>query len=222
MSGFDAAEYHARGFLHVPGVFAAVLPELSADADRLLETAKVDGWAGDWRAPSDRDATRLLTRVLQPKDSIAWDLALRDLTLLRGVGALLGTDAPVRAEAMLIAKPPEQGQPFPMHQDAAYYPHQDGRYVVVTVVLDAVTADNGGIRFLPGSQTRGLLPHVSDRKKYLPAERYRFEDTEVVAAQPGDVICASIYTVHTSAPNRSSQIRRNMRVGYRHPDNLRL
>lgn len=110
-------------------------------------------------------------------------------------------------------KPPETGQPFPLHQDWPFYPHSDGRYVDVLVHLDDTGHENGEIRFLDGSHKLGVLEHITETSEgpctpYLPFHDYRLEDTTSVSAQAGDVVCFNICTIHGSYLNTTDAPRR--------------
>ena len=135
---------------------------------------------------------------------------------------LLGPDIELH-HSVMHNKPPG-GQPFPMHQDHPFYPHDDGRYADVLIHLDDTCHENGEIRFLPGSHKQGPLPHILGTEEepsapHLPTDRYRLADSVAVPAQRGDVVVFSYYTVHGSYINATDRTRRMVRVGYRHPHN---
>jgi ectoine hydroxylase-related dioxygenase (phytanoyl-CoA dioxygenase family) len=111
-----------------------------------------------------------------------------------------------------------------MHQDWAFYQHEDGRYVDVLVHLDDTNDQNGEIRFLAGSHKTGALEHVTQTadgpcSPHLPTDVYRLEDTVAVPAKRGDVVCFCIHTVHGSYLNKTPRMRRLVRLGYRDPAN---
>src|ERR1044071_7791031 len=88
--------------------------------------------------------------------------------------------------SMLLIKPPETGQAFPPHQDAAYYAADQSDYIIAVLHLHPTTTENGALRFLPGSHTRGLLEHNRKGKAHLP--EYDITDLVEVCAQPGDLV----------------------------------
>ena len=126
----------------------------------------------------------------------------------------------------LHVKPPETGHPFPMHQDWAFYKHADGRYVDVLVHLDDTRHENGEIRFLAGSHKQGALDHIVKDEEgkgctpHLPFEKYKLEDTVPVPAKKGDIVVFNIFTIHGSHVNVTDKMRRLVRVGYKHPENV--
>ena len=146
---------------------------------------------------------------------------------LAGVLRCLLGDAVELHHTTMHVKPPERGQPFPLHQDWPFYPHTDNRYVDVLLHLDDTSHDNGEIRFLPGSHLGGPLQHVTVAEgamcsPHLPTDKYRLADTTPVPARRGDIVCFNINTVHGSYLNTTSEPRRLVRMGYRHPDNAQL
>jgi ectoine hydroxylase-related dioxygenase (phytanoyl-CoA dioxygenase family) len=98
----------------------------------------------------------------------------------------------------------------------------------VLVHLDDTCHENGEIRFLAGSHKMGALEHITRDEHgkgctpHLPGDVYRIEDTVPVPAKRGDVVCFNIHTIHGSYINTTNQMRRLVRIGYRHPDNAQL
>src|SRR5690606_17894553 len=106
---------------------------------------------------------------------------------------------------------PETGQPFPMHQDKAFYTHSDNRFVAVLMHLNNTCHENGEIRFLAGSHKNGPLDHISSYidehgnkqpcTHHLPWEKYPLAATTPVPAKAGDLVCFNIHTIHGSYVN---------------------
>jgi len=227
------AFFAQSGYLHVPGLFdRAETDELADDLDRLIQVWSFEAaWVGPWReAYLDPElAKNIKLSALHDLQlySAAWARAVVNPRLAEVLSALLGGAVEFHHTTMHV-KPPEQGAPFPLHQDYPIYPHSDARYVDVLLHLDDTNAENGEIRFLPGSHQLGPLEHIvqgpngEPSAPHLPRERYRLEDTVAVPAKRGDVVCFSINTIHGSYMNVTSRPRRLVRMGYRHPDNRQL
>jgi hypothetical protein len=239
----QVAFYHQHGYLHIPGVFsAAEVQELRGDLDWMIKLwANVGvGWTGPWRQALMDLETEAASKLIAMHDlqfySRAWMQAVTKPAIARMMSQLLsGADEPEGApvelhHSTMHVKPPETGHPFPMHQDWAFYKHADNRYVDVLVHLNDTEHANGEIRFLDGSHKLGPLEHitsfVNDRGQregctpHLPWSQYRLEDTTPVPAKAGDLVCFNILTIHGSHVNRTTQMRRLVRVGYKHPDNV--
>ena len=225
--------YAENGYLHVPSVFTPEeTDELAGSLDRLVQDWSFEAaWTGPWREAYLEPALAGTIRLSALHDlqlySAAWARAIVHPRLAEVLANLLGPAVEFHHSTMHV-KPPERGAPFPMHQDHAFYPHADDRYVDVLVHLDDTSHDNGEIRMLAGSHRGGPLEHVvvgpegEPCTPHLPVERYRLEDAVPVPARRGDVVCFNINTIHGSYPNRTDLPRRLVRMGYRHPGNEQL
>ena len=142
--------------------------------------------------------------------SEAWNRAVSHPRMAEAMADLIGPNVELH-HTTLHCKPPETGMPFPMHQDLAFYDHQDGRYVDVLVHLNDTCSANGELRFVDGSHKLGPLEHIrsfiNDRGEkeectpHLPWERFPMENTVPVPAKAGDIVVFNIYTVHGSFIN---------------------
>jgi phytanoyl-CoA hydroxylase len=205
--------YDRDGFVWVRGLLTPYLDDMRASLG-IITDLQSQTWLGPWLQSGE--AVAIYSGHFNAGASPLWmtivnDPSLQDVcrTLLAGPVELAG--------ATMVTKPPRVGQPFPLHQDDAFYPKPDGRYVIAIVYLDDVTPENGGVRVLPGSHRQGPIPHVTapnSNKKHLPLDRYRLEDTVEPPAQAGDVLFFHIWTVHGSYPNRSGSPRRTVRLGF--------
>jgi phytanoyl-CoA hydroxylase len=228
----DVRSFHERGYLRVESVFSAAETDaLAADLDELLGSWGYSArWTGDWRKalldPAIEERSEIHTLHDLQLYSSSWSGAIGHPGIVGAVADLLESAVEFHHTTTHV-KPPEIGQPFPMHQDYPFYPHENGRYVDVLVHLDDTTADNGEIRFLEGSHKQGPLEHITETEDgpctpFLPLDRYRLEDTVPVPAKRGDIVCFSILTIHGSYLNTTDRARRLVRTGYRDPANRQL
>lgn len=225
------AFYKEHGYLRVPEVFSTEeADELDRELARLIEEwAFTDkGWTGPWRQVYMDAETEEKSKLVAMHDlqlySDAWFRAITNSNLTIAMSDLLGPDVELH-HSTLHVKPPETGHPFPMHQDWAFYHHQDERYIDALVHLSDTCHENGEIRFLDGSHKQGALPHITETVEgpctpHLPTDLYKLEDTVPVPAKRGDVVCFNIHTIHGSYINQTDEPRLLVRVGYRHPLNL--
>ena len=231
LSADDIARYREDGFLHIPAVLTAdEVEELRRELDWLIDdwASKSPGWTGDWRHKYMDDATERKSKLVAMHDlsfySVAWLRAVTNPRLTSAMSDLLGPDVELHHSTMHV-KPPETGHPFPMHQDWAFYQHDDERFVDVLIHLDDTRHDNGEIRFLKGSHCGGAREHITRTKTgepctpHLPTDQFDLAETVAVPARAGDVVAFSIHTIHGSYINQTEENRRIVRVGYRHPDN---
>lgn len=240
----QVAYYHEHGFLHIPNVFPPdELDAMREDMDWMIrEWANVGvGWTGPWRKALMNLDDEVKSKLIAMHDlqyyARSWMKAVTRENLADCLSQLLAdtangeTEAPVEFHhSTMHVKPSETGHPFPMHQDLAFYDHADNRYVDVLVHLDDTCHENGEIRFVDGSHKLGRLEHITsfineDGKEeactpHLPWENFPLEDTVAVPAKAGDVVIFNILTIHGSYMNRTDKMRRLVRVGYKHPDNV--
>lgn len=97
-----------------------------------------------------------------------------------------------------------------------------GSYVQTLLTVDAMTPDNGPLKFIPGSSRWGPVDfgkHDYDNQDYDHKKPPEFIGAEVVTltAEPGDTIFFGPYTAHASFANNSSDYRRVLINGYAHP-----
>ena len=227
----SVAFFHENGYLRLPAVFSPdEIGRMEEELDWQIDTwaGKGPGWSGGWRrvymdADTERKSKLVALHDLH-RYSRAWCDAVTHRRLTSAVAALIGPNIELH-HTTLHAKPPETGHPFPMHQDWAFYKHENGRYVDCLVHLDDTNDDNGCIRFLVGSHKGGALDHVVEHPDgtpctpHLPPDEWDIEDTVPVPAKRGDVVLFSIHMVHGSRINTTNDIRRIVRIGYRDPEN---
>ena len=220
-----------KGYLHLPGVFTAEeVKALTEDLVWMMDSwaENTPGWSGPWRktymdAETDSRSKLIAMHDLQYYSS-KWLQAVQKTNLVSVIAELIGPDVELHHSTMHI-KPPQAGHPFPMHQDWAFYKHEDSRYIDALVHLDDTCHENGEIRFLEGSHKEGPLEHIikfSDGKPctpHLPTRDYSLQDTVPVPAKKGDVVLFNINTVHGSHINVTDSARKLVRVGYRNPKN---
>jgi phytanoyl-CoA hydroxylase len=229
LSAQEVEDFWQKGYLRVPGVYTPEeTAELRSELDRLIgEWASRTEWTGPWRKRYMDEATEKDGKFEGMHDlqsySGAWARGIINPRLVQMLVDVLGPDVEFHHTTMHV-KVPGTGMPFPMHQDHPFYAHEDGRYVDVLVHLDDTNDNNGELRFLEGSHLNGPLPHITETEEgpcspHLPVDDYRLEDTVAVPAKAGDVVLMTINTVHGSGINRSSEPRRLVRMGYRHPHN---
>lgn len=220
-------QFQEDGYLHLQNVFNADETDvLSDELDRLIdEWAEEDlGWSGDWREeyldPDQREGTSLIHLHDLQFYSEPFAQMVQDPRVVTPVSQLIGPDVELH-HSTLHAKPPEKGSPFPMHQDWAFYKHEGPQYIDALVHIDDAPSEKGPLQFIPGSHKQGALEHIEGEGQapHLPTDEYGLEDAVEVPAEAGDVILMSYYTIHGSSLNRTDDMRRIVRVGYRNPEN---
>jgi phytanoyl-CoA hydroxylase len=110
-------------------------------------------------------------------------------------------------------KPPGFASPTPPHQDNYYVNLSPPHVVTIWLALDRVDEENGCLRYVRGSQLRGVRPHGRSNvlgfsqgiTDYGPAD---IEREVTVPLQPGDAVAHHGNTIHRADPNNSSSRQR--------------
>lgn len=124
------------------------------------------------------------------------------------VASQLMRDQAVAQNLQYFNKPAGVGKPTPAHQDGFYFKLEPCVAVTMWFALEQVDAENGCVRYLPGSHRRGMRAHartttlgfsqgISD---YGEAD----EAAEVpIPAEPGDLLVHHAMTIHRADGNNS-------------------
>jgi ectoine hydroxylase-related dioxygenase (phytanoyl-CoA dioxygenase family) len=120
----------------------------------------------------------------------------------------------------LFCKLPGDPMDVPLHQDATYWPLTPSRSVTVWLAVDDAGEENAAMQFVPGSHTRGPLPHVE-----LPLDGSRVLKRRVVdpvshgarvtnRLAAGEVSLHSDLLLHGSGPTTSDRRRAGLTIRY--------
>jgi len=107
-------------------------------------------------------------------------------------------------------KPPTFGQATPPHQDGFYFMLEPCRALTMWMALDVVDEENGCVRYVRHSHTRGMRPHgrtqtlgfsqsISDFGQAADAR-----DEVACPARPGDLLVHHALTIHRADANASA------------------
>jgi ectoine hydroxylase-related dioxygenase (phytanoyl-CoA dioxygenase family) len=203
--------YDENGFLLVPGVFDAGEVEEMRDALARVLAAEAGETNHSWSAVEDRSLVLKGHHDLQYMDAVFTRMVAHP-RLVEVLVDLIGPNVQLHHSKMLV-KPPEQGAPFPMHQDYPYFPHERHTMLAASVHLDDTDEENGCLHVIPGSHKLGPLAaegasHTVD---------YPLESGTPCEARAGDVLFFNYLTIHGSGVNRSARTRRNVLFQYRDP-----
>ncbi|MCG9895155.1 MAG: phytanoyl-CoA dioxygenase family protein [Fimbriimonadaceae bacterium] len=209
---------------------------MSSVASTLLEEMNRDGFvvldrhfSAEELAEVDRELTRFFderTEALKREgDSgisrageIVFDSHLAERSdILRGfvtspkmvalTTALLGPDVDLYWN-QIVYKSPETEKQFPWHQDDAYTPVDPSPYLTLWIAVNDATLENGCISVLPGSHTRGLIPHSQTPEGWAGHSLDDPDQGRPVPVAAGSVIAFWSLTLHKSGPNRSEGVRK--------------
>jgi phytanoyl-CoA hydroxylase len=131
--------------------------------------------------------------------------------------AVMGTENVQLHHTKMFVKPPEKGSPFPMHQDAPFFPHTLHSVGAAIFHFDDAPEEKGCVRVVPGSHLEGPLEHQAEGNWHLPFSEWPLERSVPCEAEAGDVLFFNYFTVHGSGVNTSDEARTTVLVQYRDP-----
>jgi phytanoyl-CoA hydroxylase len=204
--------YSANGFIHIEGMFTAeecavLRNEIHALAERLGNPDAT------WASVKNEN-----TRITYCHD-VQFEIAavtrlLTDERFVDAARSIIGPNVQLHHTKMFI-KPPENGSPFPMHQDYYYFPHTSDSMTAAIIHFDDAPIEKGCLRVIPGSHKLGPLDAVGD-DRHLPG--YAIEDATPIPAGTGDVIFFNYMLIHGSGLNLSNEPRTTLLVQMRDPE----
>jgi phytanoyl-CoA hydroxylase len=205
--------YEENGYLLAREVFdAAEVQEMRDAIARIIES--VEGTADDrnhrWSGV-DESLQLKGFHDLTYHDAVFTRMAAHP-RLVAVLTDLIGPNVQLHHSKMLV-KPPEQGAPFPMHQDQPYFPHERHTVLAASVHLDDTDEENGCLHVVPGSHKLGPLEASGEAHTV----DYPLESGTPCPAAAGDVLFFNYLTIHGSGTNRSSRTRRNVLFQFRDP-----
>ena len=215
------AFYRENGYIVVPGLItpeeaAAYRQETHALMARLSQIRSIDATWGSAKDIAGGAVTQLLHCHDVQFQSAAFARLIVDERLTGVAADLIGPNVQLHHTKAFI-KPPEKGSPFPLHQDAPFFPHDNHSMIAVILHFDDAPLEKGCVRVLPGSHKNGILPHIPDGGHHLDPTEYPVESATPIPAKAGDALFFSYLTVHGSGINTSDEARTTILVQMRDP-----
>jgi len=216
LSAAQLAEYHAQGYLLVRGLFtrermAALAEEVDGLHERMAASAPPAVQVSWEELPADRPQ-RIRQLMHSERVSPILDAMSRSPEMLDIIGQLAGPDISL-FHSKLMMKAALDGTFTPWHQDWGYWQREALRPTQVNgmLAIDAADADNGAIRFVPGTHLTGAIDHKEFASTSfnlgLDGDLDAFPN-HLVSMEPGDAVFFGPLVIHGSGPNRSARDRR--------------
>jgi len=216
--------YRENGYILVKGLLspeeAALYRQETHDlAARLSAHKNMDATWGSAREamPEAKD-----TKIMHCHNVQFYSAAFSKLLVnerMTGVAAdIIGSPNVQLHHTKMFIKPPEKGSPFPMHQDAPYFPHDRHSMIAVIIHFDSAPIEKGCVRVVPGSHKLGILEHSSQGGWHLPFEQYPIASAVPCEAEAGDALFFSYLTIHGSGVNVSQEARTTVLIQMRDPE----
>jgi ectoine hydroxylase-related dioxygenase (phytanoyl-CoA dioxygenase family) len=137
-----------------------------------------------------------------------------DARIVSAVSSLLGKPASLMKAKLITKRPGTMG--YLPHQDFPYWEHLGiaaDAMLSVQVSIDRATEDNGALEVYPGLHTQ-RLPAPAGAPLDTDAAALEPYIGQVIASEPGDLLCFHSMTPHQSGPNRASHPRRTLYLTY--------
>ena len=214
--------YQQEGYLHIHGLLSR--EEAASYRDESHRLAERSGnQDGTWSSVRAADPEKLM-RLSHCHDTQFYSAAFSRLLVdprITGIAqGIIGPNVQLHHTKMFI-KPPENGAPFPMHQDYPYFPHEKHSMIAVIIHFDDAPLEKGCVTVVPGTHKLGPLEAVGDDHR-LPEDRFPPEKATPLPAQAGDAIFMSYLLVHGSGVNQSKEARTTILIQMRDPTDTPL
>lgn len=217
--------YRENGYVVVEGVLSPdEVAELRRTTDEMVEGAR--GLTGhtevydleDTHTPDDPRVRRI---KFANKHHPTYAKLVDHPNVVAVLQRLIGRD--IRFDvAKLNMKAAGYGAAVEWHQDWAFYPHTNDDLCAVGFMMDDCELENGPLMAIPGSHKGPILDHHYGGE-FCGAINPDTSDIDFSAAMPmtgpaGSITIHHARTIHGSAPNKSSKMRRLLLHQYRAAD----
>ena len=216
------AFYQGNGYLLVKGLFSRDEADQYRRAGHALMERiyalghRHGGWASG-KSLSDKETVLQHCHDVQFYDA-SFARLIVDERLTGAASQIIGSPNVQLHHTKMFVKPPENGAPFPMHQDTPYFPHANHSMIAAIIHFDDAPLEKGCVRVVPGSHQRGLLEHDSKGGWHLPLDEYPLDEATPCPAEAGDALFFSYLTIHGSGINASDEARTTLLVQMRDPE----
>lgn len=216
------AFYRENGFLLVKGLLTKDQAAQYRHETHELARRIYDKGQGDATWKSAAGVSEKKTSLMHCHDvqfySAAFSRLIVDPRLTEAAANVMEVENVQLHHTKMFIKPPEKGSPFPMHQDAPYFPHDNHSMIAAIIHFDDAPIEKGCVRVVPGSHKLGMLEHEGEGSWHLPFEKYPVESAIPCPAEAGDVLLFSYLTIHGSSINESDEARTTLLVQMRDPE----
>ena len=238
----ELKSYRTNGYLIRESVFSInEIAELQATAERAVDEAISLSHSGksyilDGKRFVDVGYTTIqfehttmseTIRVIEPVHELdpVFDRLIEEECIIEPMQDILDCRKIALWTAKLNLKRPREGSGFGWHQDSPYWVHDSNHVDLlpnVMITFDEATEDNGCLRVIKGSHTRGCLAGTSDGSQLggFFTDPGCFEEADQVAmtVSAGSMIFFDPHAIHGSLPNNSDDPRRAIVLTYQPAD----
>ena len=218
--------YQEKGYVHVKGLLSRDEAQAYRDEgheviNRLRAIEEMDA---TWKSAADAVMTKEKTQLWHCHNmqfqSAMFSKLMVDNRITDIASQIIGSPNVQLHHNKMFIKPPAKGSPFPMHQDAPFFPHDNHSMIAVILHFDDAPEEKGCLRAVPGSHKLGMLEHIQEGGHHLPVTDYPLEEAVILPAQAGDAVFFSYLTIHGSGVNVSDEYRTTWLIQMRDPEDL--
>jgi len=223
------SEFKENGFLIIrqlvpPAVCAHMLAVTQQQLSNPIEPLEYEAEVGYHGAPASRDAPggatirRLRSAYQRDAGFRAWAENPAQVAKLE---QLLGEKIALTLahHNCVMTKYPTFGTATGWHRDIRYWSYTKPDLVCVWLALGPETANNGGLKFIPGSHRLTLSPEQLDNLDFLrpdvPENDALFAQGRQVELQQGDVVFFHSRLFHAAGRNNSDTVKTSVVFAYR-------
>ncbi len=165
------------------------------------------------QTPEERELS-----VRKVHDYIEYARSLRKIAFHEGIHKVLELffgEKPRLLDGMALLKPPHGGEEKPWHQDMAYATLNYRKQIAgIWIALDEAGLDNGCMHVIPGSHTKGGMPHHLVRHWQICDSQVDVASDVAVPLKPGGILFFSGLLLHGTPPNFSAKRRRSLQMRF--------
>ena len=203
-------DFERDGFIVLPGFLnAAELSELEQQLNQFI-TDTIPKLPKEHVFYEDKDKPETLKQIQKLFEHHSYFADLFLGSKLETLAATLLSSPVIGKNMQYFNKPPLVGQATPPHQDGYYFMLTPSNAVTLWLSLDEVDEENGCVRYVRGSNQRGLRPH--QRTQTLGFSQgiadygytHDIENETTMTAKPGDLLAHHALTIHRADRNSST------------------
>jgi hypothetical protein len=210
------ARYHDDGFVLLAGRFTlAEVDSWVAECERLWRDLSNDLSADRIQYRAGTSGGRVADRIDPVVDiSPVFAKLASDPRIIDAVSAMMDAPAVLMKGKLITKRPGTMG--YLPHQDFPYWEHLGigaDAMLSVQVAIDRANAENGALELYPGLH-RSRLPAPANAPLDTDATALEPHLSQVISAEPGDLLCFHSLAPHKSGPNNAGHPRRTLYFTY--------
>jgi phytanoyl-CoA hydroxylase len=174
-------------------------------------------------APGGKTVRRL--RGAYHRDAVFKAFA-QDRSLVAKLAQLFGEEVclSLAHHNCVMTKHPDFGTATGWHRDIRYWSFARPDLIAVWLALGPENADNGGLKFIPGSHRLAIQPEQLDPLDFLrpdsPQNQVLFEQGITLELQRGDVVFFHSGLFHAAGRNNSASVKMSLVYAYHGKSNM--